>query len=986
MRRRMSWPLARWFALAALAVVATAVLTVPDAQAAPALLSQGHPVTASSVENAAFPATSAVDGDPGTRWSSLAADPQWLQVDLGGSHTLNQVVLQWEAAYARAFTIQASADGNQWSTVYSTTAGAGGTQTLAISGTGRYVRLNTTQRATQWGVSLWEFQVFGDGTAQVCGTANAALRQPASASSVQSDAFPASAAFDGDAGTRWSSLAVDPQWLQVDLGSARPVCGVDLVWETAYARAYTIQLSTNGTQWTTAATVTTGAGGTEHPAVTGTARYVRMNATQRATQWGDSLWEFAVHTSDGTPPTTTTTPTNPGGCPWVGSTAPVADRVNQLMAAMTSQQKIKVLHGNGATGPYIGNTDAVPELCIPALGLQDGPAGVGDGLDGVTQFPAPVSAAATWDTALINRYGTAMGQEFAGKGVDIALGPTLNIVRDPRWGRDFETYSEDPHLAGQVAAATVQGIQSQGVMAQAKHAAAYNVEAGASRGTPSDNVIIDDRTLHEIYLPAFQTVATQGQVASMMCAYNQINGVPACQSSGVLNTALKQDTAWGGFVGSDWGSATGGPTQLANGGLEMEMPGGAFFGQALLDAVARGEVTQARMDDMVRRVLTQMFRFGVFDHARRGTPSSVVTNAANVTTARDIAAAGSVLLKNNGILPLNAATVKSIALSGGDGIDPQNIGGGSAKVNPSPAAVNPINGIKARAGTGVTVSYVDGAGEHVQTPNIPAAVAQAQTADIAVVFASYGESETQDLDTIDLQFQQNQLIDAVATANPRTIVVLNTGSAVTMPWLGKVAAVIEGWYPGQENGNAIAALLYGDVNPSGKLPISFPKQIADLPTANVQQFPGANDRIEYSEGMNVGYRWYDTRNIEPLFPFGFGLSYTTFGFSNLVFSPQGTNGTATVTATVTNTGTRAGADVVQLYLGQPTANGEPPKQLKGFRKVQLAPGQSQTVSFPVTPRDLAHWTGSWTTNAGQYRVNVGDSSRNVPLSGTLTVS
>ncbi|WIX91948.1 glycoside hydrolase family 3 C-terminal domain-containing protein [Amycolatopsis sp. DG1A-15b] len=968
MRRRL--------ALGAVAVAGLLAVPPVTAEAAPALLSQGHAVTASSTENAAVPASAAVDGDPGTRWSSLAADPQTLQVDLGSVRTLNQVVLQWEAAYATAFTIQASADAGQWSTVYSTTTGTGGTQTLPVSGSGRYVRLTTTRRATQWGVSLWEFQVFGDGSAQACGSANAALRQPATASSVQSEAFPASAAVDGDGGTRWSSLAADPQWIQVDLGGARAVCGVDLTWETAYASAYTVQLSTDGTSWTTAATVT-GAGGTEHPAVSGRARYVRVNATARATPWGVSLWEFAVHTSDSAPPTT--------GCPWVGSTAPVADRVNQLMAVMTAQQKVKVLHGNGATGPYIGNTDAVPELCIPALGLQDGPAGVGDGLDGVTQFPAPVSAAATWDTALVNRYGSAMGAEFAGKGVDIALGPTINLVRDPRWGRNFETYSEDPYLAGAAGTATVQGIQSQGVLAQAKHAAAYNVEAGASRGTPSDNVIIDDRTLHELYLPAFQQVASQGQVASMMCAYNQINGVPACQNSGVLTTAIKQDANWGGFVGSDWGSATGGPRQLANGGLDMEMPGGAFFGQGLLDAVSRGEVTQARVDDMVRRVLTQMFRFGLFDRARRGTPASVVTNAANVATARDVAAAGSVLLKNTGVLPLGSS-VKSIALSGGDAIDPQNIGGGSAKVNPSPASVNPIDGIKARAGSGVAVSYVDGAGEHVQTPDIPGAVAAARTADVAIVFGSYGESETQDLDTIDLQNQQNELIDAVASANPRTVVVLNTGSAVTMPWLGKVAAVIEGWYPGQENGNALASLLYGDVNPSGKLPISFPKQLADLPTANVQQFPGANDRIEYSEGLNVGYRWYDSRNLDPLFPFGFGLSYTTFGFSNLVVTPQGTGGTATVTATVTNTGTRAGADVVQLYVGQPAGNGEPPKQLKGFKKVQLNPGQSAQVSFPLTPRDLAHWTGSWTANAGQYRVYLGDSSRNVPLSATLTVS
>jgi beta-glucosidase len=571
--------------------------------------------------------------------------------------------------------------------------------------------------------------------------------------------------------------------------------------------------------------------------------------------------------------------------------------------------------------------------------------------------------------------------------VDIALGPTINIARDPRWGRNFETFSEDPALAGQMAVASITGIQGQGVMAQAKHAAAYNVEAGASRGTPSDNVIVDNRTLHEIYLPAFQVAATQGQVASMMCAYNEINGVPVCQNSNLLNAGIKQPTGWTGFVGSDWGSATGGPTQLSNGGLDMEMPGAAFFGQALLQAVANGQVTQARLDDQVRRVLTQMFRFGVFDRPRRGTPTSVVTTPANVITARDVAAQGTVLLKNTGVLPLTASSLKTIALLGGDAIDPQNIGGGSAKVNPSPNAVNPINGITSRAGTGVKVSWVDGAGEHVQTPNIPAAVTLAKASDVAVVFASYGESETQDLANIDLQNQQNELIDAVATANPRTIVVLNTGSAVTMPWLGKAAAVLEGWYPGQENGNAIASLLFGDVNPSGKLPVSFPKQIADMPTASVQQFPGANDRIEYSEGMNVGYRWYDARNIEPLFPFGFGLSYTTFGFSGLTISSSG-NGNATVTATVTNTGSRAGAEVVQLYVGQPAANGEPPKQLKGFQKIQLSPGQARTVTFTLAPADLAHYTdpAGWSTNAGTYRVSVGDSSRNVPLAGNLTVN
>ncbi|HTI25013.1 MAG TPA: glycoside hydrolase family 3 C-terminal domain-containing protein [Kutzneria sp.] len=974
----------RWLVAALAAVIVTALLTVPGVgHAAPTLLSQGHAASASSTENAAFPASAAVDGDAGTRWSSQAADPQSLTVDLGGPHSLSQVVLNWEAAYAKAFQLQVSSDNANWTNLTPVTAGVVGVQTLAVSGTGRYVRMLGTQRATQWGYSLWEFQVYGDDVAAACDTSvNSALNQPVLASSTQdSGAFPATAAVDGNAGTRWSSAASDPQSIRVDLGSVRQVCGVELDWEAAYASSFQVQISTDGNTWSNLTQPMAGLAGNQVLTVTGSGRYVRMNGTQRATQWGYSLWEFIIHTV-GAPPTTTTPP--PGNCPWSNSTAPVADRVNQLLAAMTNAQKVVVLHGNGATGPYIGNTDPIAALCVPAMGLQDGPAGVGDSLDGVTELPDPTAVAATWDVNAAKQYGTVMGQEFAGKGATVVLGPTINIVRDPRWGRDFETYSEDPYHAGQTAVGTVQGIQGQGVMAQIKHAAAYNVEGGASRGTPSDNVIIDDRTMHEIYLPAFQAALTQGQAASVMCAYNQINGTPACQDSAVMNTALKQDTGWGGFIGSDWGSATGGAPQLANGGLDMEMPGGAFFGQALIDAVNQGRVTQSTLDDMTRRVLTQMFRFGLFDHGATGNTGAVVTSAAHTQVAQDVAAQGSVLLKNNGVLPL-ASSVKSIALLGGDAIDPQNIGGGSAKVNPSPAAVNPINGITKRAGAGVSVQWVAGAGEHVQTPDIPAAVALAQKSDVAIVFASYGESETDDLSSIDLQFSQNDLISAVAAANPRTIVVLNTGSAVTMPWLTNVAGVIEGWYPGQENGNAIAALLYGDVNPSGKLPVTFPRGIADMPTATTQQFPGANDRIEYSEGMNIGYRWYDSRNITPLFPFGFGLSYTTFGFSGLTVSAQA-NGSATVRATVTNTGSRTGAEVAQLYIGQPAANGEPPHQLKGYQKITLTPGQSQVVTFTLTPRDLAHWNGTWTTNTGSYGVFVGDSSRNLPLTGTIAVT
>lgn len=675
-------------------------------------------------------------------------------------------------------------------------------------------------------------------------------------------------------------------------------------------------------------------------------------------------------------------------CPWVGSDAPVADRVAQLMAKMTVEQKTDLLHGNGKASPYIGNTDAIPELCVPALGLQDGPAGVGDGMGGVTQLPAPVSLAATFDPEAQQSYGKTAGAEFHGKGADVALGPTANIVRDPRWGRNFETYGEDPYLNGQTATNEIQGLQSQGVMAQVKHTAAYNIERGAERGGTKDNAIVDDRTLHEIYLPAFQEAITKGKAASAMCAYNQVNGVYSCENPDVLNKGLYDEAKFDGFVTSDWGAAHDNAAKLANGGMTQEMPGSAFYGQGLQDAVGKGEVSKKTLDAMVTRVLTQMFRFGLFDKKKTGDPKAKVTTPEHVETAKKLAEQGSVLLKNDdNALPLNPKKIKSIAISGGDAVDAQTSGGGSATTTTS-GTVLPGDAIKKRAGDGVDVTYTEGAGERTKSPDIDAAAAAAKKADVAIVFASYSEQEATDLDGIDLPGKQNDLIDAVSQANPNTIVVLNTGSAVTMPWLSKVKGVIEGWYPGQQDGNAVADLLFGDTNFSGKLPVTFPKSLKDVPAATSDRWPGNDKGIEYSEGLDVGYRWYDAKKIEPLFPFGYGLSYTTFGYSGLKVD-GGSDGNATVTATVKNTGSKEGADVAQLYVSNPAADKEPPQQLKGYRKVSLKPGASTTVTFTLTPRDLAHWDSSgkkWATSSGEYGISVGDSSRDKDaLTGKLTV-
>ena len=952
-------------------LLGAAQLAVPGraSAATPMLLSQGKPTTASSTENAGTPASYATDGNTGTRWSSAFSDPQWIQVDLGGTASVTQVVLRWEAASGKAFQVQTSPDALTWTSVYSTAAGPGGTQTLNVTGTGRYVRMYGTARNTGYGYSLWEFQVYGTaGTGGGCTNTNAALNKPATSSSTENANTPASAAVDGSLGTRWSSAFGDPQWIQVDLGVAQPICQVVLAWEAAYGKSYQIQTSPDAAMWTTIYSTTSGAGGTETLNVTGNGRYIRMYGTQRGTSFGYSLWELQVNGVGGST-----------SCPWANSTAPTAQRVAQLLAAMTQDQKVAMLHGDGSS-PYVGQVAAIPALCIPALNLQDGPQGVGDGLQNVTQLPAPVAAAASWDTALENQYGAVQGTEFAGKGVNVALGPTINIVRDPRWGRAFETFSEDPYLAGQIATADIRGIQSQGVMAQVKHAAVYNQET--NRNNPSDNAIVSNQTLQEIYLPAFQNAIVNGGAASAMCSYSTINGAYACENPYILNTALYQQDGFTGFVTSDWG-ATHSTVASANAGLTMEMPGGTFFGNSLSQAVTAGTVTQATLNTMVTRVLTQMFAFGMFDKAPSGSTGAVVTTPAHVATARTTAEEGTVLLKNaNNVLPLSAATTHTIALLGNDaGAGVQTSGGGSAGVTSS-GTVSPLTGIQNRAGSGATVNYeaaTDAAG-------VTRAVNLARTSDVAIVFANYGESEGGDLSNIDLPGNQDSLIAQVAAANPKTIVVLNTGSAVTMPWLNQVAGVFENWYAGQEAGNAIAALLYGDVDPSGKLPVTFPASLADVPAHTTAQWPGANNQVQYSEGVDVGYRWYDAKNVTPLFPFGYGLSYTTFGFSNLQVGAL-VNGTATVSATVTNTGTKQGAEVVQLYVGDPSATGEPPRQLKGFNRVDLQAGASQTVQFTLTAHDLAHWAdsaGGWTTTAGAYQVLVGDSSRNLPLTGTIT--
>ncbi len=667
-------------------------------------------------------------------------------------------------------------------------------------------------------------------------------------------------------------------------------------------------------------------------------------------------------------------------CPWVGSAAPISQRVGQLLARMTVAQKVSL--ATGASGSsYAGLIPAIGSLCVPALNLEDGPAGVGDGMTGVTQLPAPVDVAASWDTSAEQLYGQVIGAEQAAKGTNVDLGPTINIVRDPRWGRAFESVGEDPYLNGTLGAADIEGVQSAGVLAQVKHLAVYNQET--NRNTSADNAIVSTRALEEIYLPAFAAATQQGAASSVMCAYSTVNGTDACQNPFLLSTVLRQQDNFGGFVTSDWGG-THSTAAAANAGLDQDMPGSdGFFGSALQSAVSSGSVSTATLNAMASSVLAEMFAFGLFDKAPAGSPAQPATSSAHTTDAAQLAEEGTVLLKNSGpVLPLSTASTKSIAVIGADAsASPQTDGGGSAGVNSS-GTVTPLQGITARAGSSVNVTFNDGS-------STSSAAAAAAAASVAIVFVSDFESEGSDLSSISLSSANNSLISAVAAANPHTIVVLNTGSAVTMPWLSSVAGLLEAWYPGQQDGTAIAALLFGDANPSGHLPVTFPASLSQVPASTAAQWPGQNGTVQYSEGLDVGYRWYDANGLTPLFPFGYGLSYTSFSFSNLNISALTQGGAATVTATVTNTGSRAGADVAQLYVTDPAASGEPPRQLEGFTRVSLQPGASAPVTFQLTQRNLQYWNstaGSWATAAGSYGIEVGDSDANLPLTGTLPVT
>ncbi|KAK6434858.1 hypothetical protein LTR95_008956 [Oleoguttula sp. CCFEE 5521] len=722
--------------------------------------------------------------------------------------------------------------------------------------------------------------------------------------------------------------------------------------------------------------------------------------------------------------TTTSASATPSGGSGSGAWSSAYSKAKTALAKLSNADKIKIVTGVGwSKGPCVGNTGAVSSIGYPSLCLQDGPLGVRY-VQGVTAFPAGVQAASTWDTGLIYSRGNALGAEAKGVGVHVQLGPVAGpLGKNAAGGRNWEGFAADPYLTGIAMAQTISGMQAAGVQACAKHYIGNEQEK--NRETMSSS--IDDRTVHELYLWPFAD-AVKANVASVMCSYNKLNGTYACEDDKALNGLLKSELNFQGYVMSDW-NAQHSTNAAANSGLDMSMPGtdfngqNVYYGQALLNSISSGAVPQSRLDDMVTRILASWYFVGqdsgyppVTWSSWNGGTGAPSVSGTHSTVARQIARDGIVLLKNsNKALPLSKPA--SIALIGQDAIvNPSGanackdrgcntgtlaMGWGSGTAD-FPYLVAPADAIKKQAssdGTKVILSTTD---------DTTAAASAASRAATAIVFitADAGEEyivvEGAAGDRLDLNpwHSGNALVTAVANANKNTIVVVHSVGPVileTILALPNVQAVVWAGIPGQESGNGLTDILYGSTSPSGKLPYTIAKSASDYGTS----ISSGDDN--FSEGLYIDYRHFDKAGIAPRYEFGFGLSYTTFDYSALTLSytdktagsstvaPGGVSGlydtVATVTAVVANNGTVTGAEVAQLYIGLPSsAPASPPKQLRGFQKLSVAPGASATVTFNLRRKDLSYWdTGSqsWKVPSGTFNVYVGSSSRDIRLTGTM---
>ena len=701
-----------------------------------------------------------------------------------------------------------------------------------------------------------------------------------------------------------------------------------------------------------------------------------------------------------------------------GPRAPVEKRADDLLGRMTQEEKIALIGGANFM-----HTRGIPRLGLPSLRMTDGPFGVraretGEGEEkSTTVYASGLGLAASWDVDLAKQVGTSFGRDARARGSHILLAPGMNLYRVPICGRNFEYLGEDPLLDGRMASAFIQGVQGQGVAATMKHF------AGNEQEYDRNNIdsVIDERTLRELYLKPFEIATKTSGAWCLMDSYNPLNGVHATASDFLNNQVLKKEWGFEGLVMSDWW-ATHDALGAANGGLDLEMPGPpAFFTKdRLLPLLAEGKVSPATLDDKVRRILRVMVAMGFLDRPQLD-PSIPLDDPASAKVALQGAREGVVLLKNDvHLLPLDATKVKTIAVLGHNADHAVAAGGGSGHANYF-HAVSVLQGIRDVAGPGVKVirvpwtplpdstnfavapskreqsfaAHAYGTGNNPPIP--PDYVEQVKNADVAVVCVGYNDNvsnawptmrarpdaESEDIDrTYELPPGQERVVAAVAELNPHTIVILNAGGSVaTAHWIGDVHTLLDAFYPGQEGGTALGEILFGKTTPSGKIAFTWEKKLED--TMAYGNFPlGSNRANTYKEGVFLGYRGFDSKGIEPLFPFGFGLSYTTFAYSNLQVA-SAANGDLTATFTLRNTGTVAGDEVAELYIAPPP--GELPRpvhELKGFTRVSLEPGEAKTIRIPFARADLAYWnsnTKAWTVTPGDYTAQVGGSSRDLPL-------
>lgn len=706
---------------------------------------------------------------------------------------------------------------------------------------------------------------------------------------------------------------------------------------------------------------------------------------------------------------------------YLDKSKPIEARVEDLMSRLTVEEEIGMVHAK-STFAVAG----APELGVPDLWMDDGPMGVreevGEGFrnmsradDAATALPATLGLAATFDTNLARAYGTVIGQEAHRRGKNIMLGPSLNIQRTPLCGRNFEYLGEDPFLTSRMAVNYIEGVQAEGVGSCAKHFAANNQENG--RG--SVNVLMDERTLREIYLPAFRAAVQEGGVLSVMGAYNLFRGQHCCENDYLLNDVLKKEWGFKGLVMSDWGGVHNTDLAVRN-GMDMEMGSRPPYASNYLAApfaygLDHGRYPMSMLDDKVRRHLYVMFKLDLIRDPNEPSNAPVeaegpLSTAEHQDAARRIAESSIVLLKNKDLLPLDSSRIKSIAVIGANAAAEFAHGGGSANIK-CPFEITALQGISNRAGANIRITYAPGyvapagrgsrRGNGTNSPaatnssNLVAdAVATAKAADVVIFVGGLNHNGGYDAEGVDrpdlrLPGGQDELLEKIVAANPRTIVVFMGGGAVEMgSWLEKTPSVLYAWYGGMEAGNALARVLFGDVNPCGKLPCTFPKRLADSPAHALGAYPGTNDTVTYVEGLLVGYRWFDAKNIEPLFPFGHGLSYTSFKYSGLKLTPDGDakNPAFTVEFELANAGKREGAEVAEVYVQEahPSVT-RPDKELKGFAKVLLKPGEKQIVSVRLDQSAFSHYDPDrkgWVADQGGFNIIVGSSSRDVRLRGS----